>query len=104
MGASSMIPLLQFIDYLISLYVYIIIASVILSWLVAFGVVNLYNPFVRSLSQALMAVTEPVLGRIRAFLPDLGAIDISPVVLLLICFFIQSVVIHGWLIPLFAGA
>ncbi len=101
---GSMIPLLQFFDYVIDLYVWVIIFSVILSWLLAFGVINSHNPFVRSLYQALSAVTEPLLQRIRALLPDLGAIDISPVVLLLGCMFVQNVVIRGWLIPLFAGA
>lgn len=96
-----MVPLLQFIEYLIQLYVYVVIASVIMSWLLAFNVINAYNPFVRSLWNALRAVTEPLLAPIRRMLPDLGGIDISPIVLLLICFFLQSVVIEGWLIPLF---
>jgi YggT family protein len=62
-------------------------------WLIGFGVINPYNPYVRALHQALSAVTEPLLRPIRNVLPDLGAIDISPIVLLLICFFIQSVVL-----------
>lgn len=92
-----MIPLLNFIQYLIQLYIYVVIASVIMSWLLAFNVINAYNPFVRSLWNALRAVTEPLLQPIRRFMPDLGGIDISPVILLLICFFFQSVVIEGWL-------
>lgn len=97
-----MIPLLRFIEYLIQLYEYVLIASVIVSWLIAFNVINAYNPFVRSLWNALRAVTEPLLRPIRRFLPDLGGIDISPIILLLICFFLRSVVIWGWLIPLFS--
>lgn len=96
-----MIPLLLFIDYVIQLYVYVIIFSVIVSWLVAFGIINSSNQFVYSLLQGLHAVTEPVLRPIRRAMPDLGAIDISPIILLLGCFFLQSVVIHGWLIPAF---
>jgi YggT family protein len=88
-----MLELLGFINYLIQLYVYVILASVILSWLMAFNVINPYNPFVRSLFQAINAVTEPLLGPIRRILPDLGGIDLSPVVLLLTCTFIQSVVL-----------
>jgi len=88
-----MIELLSFISYLITLYVYVIIAGVILSWLMAFGVVNPYNPFVRSLWQALGAVTEPLLRPIRNMMPNLGAIDLSPLILILACFFIQSVVL-----------
>lgn len=88
-----MIELLGFISYLISLYVYIILASVILSWLMAFGVVNPYNRFVGSLAQALSAVTEPLLRPIRAALPDMGGIDFSPLILLLGCYFVQTVVL-----------
>jgi len=97
-----MIPLLRFVDYIIQLYEYVIIASVIVSWLIAFNVINAYNPFVRSLWNALRAATEPLLVPIRRFLPDLGGIDISPIILLLFCFFLRSVVIWGWLIPFFA--
>lgn len=85
--------LLVFISYLIELYTYVIIAGVILSWLMAFGVINAYNPMVRSIWQALNAVTEPLLGPIRRMLPNMGGIDISPIILLLACFFVQSVII-----------
>jgi YggT family protein len=88
-----MIELLGFISYLITLYTYVVIAGVIMSWLMGFGVVNPYNPFVRSLYQGIMAVTEPLLRPIRRIMPDLGAIDISPIILLLGCFFVQSVVL-----------
>jgi YggT family protein len=88
-----MIELLQFISYLITLYTYVVILGVILSWLIAFGVVNRFNPTVRAIVDAVNALTEPFLRRIRAVLPNLGAVDISPIVLLLICFFIQSVVL-----------
>jgi YggT family protein len=88
-----MIELLNFISYVITLYVYIIIAGAIMSWLIAFNVINPYNQFVSSLWQGLNALTEPVLRPIRRLLPDLGGIDISPLVLILICFFIQSVVL-----------
>jgi YggT family protein len=90
---GDMIELLSFINYLIELYKYIIIASVILSWLMAFGVVNPYNRFVRSLGEALAAVTEPILRPIRNALPDMGGLDLSPLVLLLGLIFIQIVVL-----------
>jgi YggT family protein len=89
----AMIELLQFISYLIDLYTYVIIASVIMSWLMAFGVINAYNPMVRSIWQGLNAVTEPLLGPIRRALPSMGGIDISPLILLLACFFVQSVIL-----------
>ncbi|HWB45332.1 MAG TPA: YggT family protein [Hyphomicrobiaceae bacterium] len=88
-----MLELLNFISSLITLYIYIIIAGAVMSWLIAFNVINPYNNFVRSLWQALNALTEPLLRPIRRMLPDLGGIDISPVVLILACAFVQSVVL-----------
>lgn len=93
-----MIPLLDFIAYVIRLYEWVVIAAVIFSWLIAFNVINPYNPFVRNVWQALQAVTEPLLRQIRSFLPNLGGLDISPIVLLLACLFVRVVVIQGWLI------
>ncbi|MFM1816503.1 MAG: hypothetical protein RLZ98_3198 [Pseudomonadota bacterium] len=88
-----MLELLGFISYLITLYTYVVIAAVVMSWLINFNVINAYNPFVRTLWQALVAVTEPLLRPIRRMMPDLGGVDISPIVLLLLCLFIQSVII-----------
>ena len=90
-----MLELLGFISSLITLYIYIIVASAVMSWLIAFNVVNPYNQFVRSIWQGLNALTEPLLRPIRRMMPDLGGIDISPVVLILICAFIQGVIIPG---------
>lgn len=97
----NMIPLLQFIHYLIDLYLWVVIAAVVFSWLISFNVINAYNPFVRSLWSALQAVTEPVLNPIRRMLPNLGGLDVSPIVLYLGLIFVQFVVIQGWMIPLF---
>ena len=88
-----MIELLGFVSYVITLYTYIIIANVIMSWLMAFGVMNAYNPMVRSIWQAINAVTEPLLRPIRNLLPNMGGIDISPIILLLACYFVQSVIL-----------
>jgi len=88
-----MIELLGFISYLIQLYIYIIIATALLSVLMAFNVINPYNSFVRSLYNGLLAVTEPALRPIRRVLPDTGGIDFSPLVLILFLIFIQSVVL-----------
>ncbi|MBS7537632.1 YggT family protein [Ancylobacter lacus] len=82
--------LLWLIDTLISLYVWILIASAVLSWLVAFNVVNPHNPFVRNVGEFLWRVTEPVLGPIRRLLPNLGGIDISPVILIIGLYFIRN--------------
>lgn len=94
-----MIPLLLFIDYLLQLYEYVVIAAVVVSWLIQFNVINTHNPFVRSLLQALTAVTEPLLKPIRRVMPDLGGLDVSPIILLLALLFVRSVVIDGWMIP-----
>jgi len=88
-----MIEFLGFISYLITLYTYVVIANVILSWLMAFGVVNPYNSTVRAIWQVLNALVEPLLRPIRNVMPNLGAIDISPIVLLLGCVFVQGVVL-----------
>ena len=88
-----MLELLSFISSLITLYIYVIIASAVMSWLIAFNVVNPYNQFVRSIWQGLNALTEPLLRPIRRLMPDLGGIDISPVVLILLCAFVQTVVL-----------
>lgn len=89
---SLLAYILNFLSYLIGLYAWVIIAGVILSWLMAFGVVNPYNPFIRSLAQALNALTEPVMRPIRNALPDLGGIDISPLIVLLGCYFLQGLI------------
>ncbi len=88
-----MLELLGFISSLITLYIYIIIASAVMSWLIAFNVINPYNQFVRSIWQGLNALTEPVLRPIRRWMPDLGGIDISPMVLIIILWFVQGVLL-----------
>lgn len=74
----------------IDLYIYVIIGSAILSWLIAFNVVNTQNKFVYMVYDVLHRLTEPALGPIRRFLPSLGGLDLSPVVLLLGLIFIKN--------------
>jgi YggT family protein len=88
-----MLELLGFISSLITLYIYILIASAVMSWLIAFNVINPYNQFVRSIWQGLNALTEPVLRPIRRRMPDLGGIDISPMVLIIALWFVQGVLL-----------
>ncbi|BCB17692.1 MULTISPECIES: YggT family protein [Bosea] len=78
----------------LQIYVWILIASAVLSWLIAFNVINTRNQFVSTVWDALYRVTEPVLRPIRERLPNLGGLDISPIILLLIIYFIQSVIIR----------
>ena len=85
-------PFLWLIDTIITLYIWILIASAILSWLVAFNVVNQRNPIVANLGEFLYRITEPALRPIRAFLPNLGGIDISPVILILLLLFLQRII------------
>lgn len=84
--------LLILITQVIQIYIYVIIASAVLSWLIAFNVINTRNRFVYTVVDVLYRVTEPVLAPIRRILPDLGGIDVSPVVLLLLLFFIQNLI------------
>ena len=88
-----MYALFQTIDLALSIFTWILIGSAIFSWLYAFNVINSSNRFVATLGQFFHNVTEPVLRPIRRFMPDLGGIDISPIVLLLILFFIRQLIL-----------
>jgi YggT family protein len=90
--------LLEIILMALQLYVYLIVASAILSWLVAFNVVNTRSNVVRSIWNFLDAVTEPALRPIRNILPNLGGVDISPVILILLIIFVQKL-IQDYLLP-----
>ncbi|MBV2141936.1 YggT family protein [Falsochrobactrum sp. TDYN1] len=85
-----MIALFRTIDLALDIYTWIIIASAIYSWLYAFNVVNSSNRFVAAIGDFLYKATEPALRPIRSLLPNLGGIDISPIILLLIIFFIRQ--------------
>jgi YggT family protein len=96
-----MIALLSFIAMVITLYMWVIIISVILSWLIAFNVINRHNQFVYMIADSMQRLSEPALRPIRRALPDLGGLDISPVVLILILIFLRDVVIRDWLVRAF---
>ncbi|MGQ3144820.1 YggT family protein, partial [Rhizobium oryzihabitans] len=85
-----MLALFQTIDLALNLYTWVLIASAIFSWLYAFNVIKSRNQFVNAIGSFLVNVTEPALRPIRRILPNLGGIDISPIILLLIIFFIRS--------------
>jgi YggT family protein len=85
-----MIALFQTIDLALNLYTWVLIAGAIFSWLYAFNVINSSNSFVNSIGTMLYNLTEPALRPIRRVMPNLGGIDISPIILLLIIFFIRS--------------
>ena len=84
-----MIAIFYLILQVLKLYSYVVIANVIISWLVAFNVLNTSNRFVYSVLELTYRLTEPFLNKIRRFLPSLGSLDISPVILLLLIWFIE---------------
>ena len=96
-----MLALFQTIDLALNLYTWILIASAIFSWLYAFNVINSSNQFVDAIGRFLYNVTEPVLRPLRRIMPNLGGIDISPIIVLLLIFFLRSFM---WttLYPIFA--
>ena len=85
---------LDIVLIILDLYVWLLIASAILSWLIAFNVVNTRNQFVSAIAEFLFRITEPVLAPIRRMLPSLGGLDISPIILILIIMFLQKVIVY----------
>jgi YggT family protein len=83
---------LDIILIVLNLYIYLLIAAAILSWLIAFNVVNTRNQFVSMVADFLYRITEPALRPIRNFLPGLGGLDISPIILILIILLIQRII------------
>ncbi len=88
--------LLQLLTAIINIYIFIIFAQVILSWLVAFNVINVRNRFVMMVVQTLHQITEPVYRPLRNILPNLGAIDITPLVVFLLLVFLRSLLWEYW--------
>ena len=76
-------------DNIITLYIWILIINAVLSWLVAFNILNTQNRFVYSILELTYRLTDPFLIRIRRFLPNLGSLDISPIILLLLIWFVE---------------
>ena len=90
--------LIWLFDTVVQLFIYVLIASAILSWLVAFNVVNVRNPIVSQIGEVLYRITEPVLRPIRNLLPNLGGVDISPIILILLLLFISKL-LHEYAVP-----
>ncbi len=82
-------PVFQIIDMILDLYIFVIIAMVIMSWLIGFNVINRHNQIVDMIWRTLVALTEPLLGPIRRALPNMGGLDLSPLVLLFGIYFVQ---------------
>ncbi len=86
--------LIEVIIYALQIYIYLLIAAAVLSWLIAFDIVNTRNQIVAMISDFLYRITEPALRPIRSMLPSLGGIDISPVILILIIIFIEKLILE----------
>jgi YggT family protein len=84
-----LVPVIEVIQYLIRIYWWIIIISAVMSWLIAFNVINTHSRPVAMIGDFLYRATEPALRPIRRFLPNFGGLDISPIILLLILWFIE---------------
>lgn len=89
-----LLGLLQFVDVVLNLIFFIIIAQVIVSWLLAFNILNMSNQFVAMVANALYQLTDPLLRPIRRLLPNFGGLDISPIILFLAIYFIRLVVLY----------
>ena len=79
-----MMAIFYLVLQILKLYSYVVIANVVISWLIAFNVLNTQNRFVYSILELTYKLTEPILNKIRGFLPNLGAFDISPIILLVL--------------------
>ena len=84
-----MIAIFYLAIQILKLYSYVVIANVVNSWLIAFNVLNTQNRFVYSILEMTYKLTDPILNKIRGFLPNLGSLDISPIILLLLIWFIE---------------
>jgi len=100
---SFLVMLVQVAQFLLWALSWVIIIQAVLSWLIVFNVINTYNDFVRSVYQTLEAITRPIYRPIRRIMPDFGALDLSPLVALLLIIILKDYVLN-WVIAQLAGA
>ena len=98
-----MVTIYEILQFLLTILRWAIIIQAVLSWLVAFNVVNLSNAFVRQVWEALNTMLEPLYRPIRRILPDFGALDLSPLVVLLLLIMVQSIILPNLFQSLLAG-
>ncbi len=89
-------PFLWLVLTVLDLYMWVVIIGVVLSWLVSFSVVNTSNRFVYMVGDLTFRLTEPALGPIRRYMPNLGGLDISPIVLIVLLIFLQRFIVWGY--------
>lgn len=87
-------PAIWLLLRLIDLYTWVVIIAVVVSWLVAFGVINTFNRFARAVVQALDALTEPVFRQVRRVVPPIGGLDLSPLIVLILLEFLSYVIVY----------
>jgi YggT family protein len=92
--SAFVVAALEVIEIALNLYMWILIVGAIMSWLVAFGVINTHNRVVQSMSDMIYRITEPALRPIRRVLPPMGGVDLSPLVLIFIIIFLQRFIAH----------
>jgi YggT family protein len=93
-GNALIVSLLEVIDAVLDLYVWLLIISALLSWLIAFGVINSYSRAVRMFMDFVARITDPVLAPIRRIIPPVNGLDLSPLILIFIIYFIRSFIHH----------
>jgi YggT family protein len=89
MSYNPFVPFIWLLLRLIDIYIWVVIIAVVMSWLVAFGVINTFNPFARSVVRFLDAVTEPVFRQVRRVIPPIGGLDLSPLIVLILLQFLS---------------
>jgi YggT family protein len=92
--SAFLVAALEVIEMILNLYVWVLIIGAVMSWLVAFGVINMHNRVVQGISDVIYRLTEPALRPIRRILPPMGGLDLSPLVLILIIIFLQRFIAH----------
>jgi YggT family protein len=86
-------PIIALLLLLLDLYWWVVVIAVVVSWLVAFGILNTYHPMARSMVRALAALTEPVFRQIRRVIPPMGGLDLSPLIVLIVIWFLEYVLL-----------
>ena len=86
-------PIIALILLLLDFYWWVVVIAVIVSWLIAFNVINTFNNFVRTLLRALEAMTEPVFRRVRKVVPPMGGLDFSPLIVLIVIWFVRYTIV-----------
>jgi YggT family protein len=93
-------PISALVIYILEIYKWIVIAAVVASWLVAFNVINIHNNLVRSIVRFLDALTDPVFRQVRRFIPPIGGLDLSPIIVFIAIWFVEYVIeyLHSGLV------